>query len=304
MIAPFLLLACLDAPADSDTMAPPAGDPATVPLGGACSLSERVGGFEVSVNDLYSTAGGAVADAVLPISVLTPVATSSECTLYRRENPSCVPTCEPGQTCDFDGTCIDYPDNVDLGHVRVSGLVDPLDMVADSVGTTYFDTTLSHPVFEADTYVALTADAGLTLHGVGVETLQSASTAWVVGGDPLIVTWTPPSGLGRSTVEVRLTIDQHGLTPLSLVCEAEDDGELAVDPALVETLLTSGVTGYPNGRFSRHTLDHATTDAGCADLSIAYELVPDVTVDGHTPCDSHDDCPRGQLCNFVLETCE
>lgn len=304
MIALFLLVACPGPAPAGDDSPPASGDPATVALSGACPLAERVGGFEVSVNELYSTVGGAVADGVLPISVLTPVASAGECTLLRRENPSCVPTCEPGQTCDFDGTCIDYPDNLDLGHVRIDGLADPVDMTADPVGNTYFDTTLTHPVFTPDTYIELTTDSGITLHGVGVEPLLPTSTDWTIGVDPLVVTWAPPTGLGRSTVQVRLTIDQHGLTPLSLVCEAEDDGELAVDSGLITTLLEAGVTGYPNGRLSRHSLDRASTDAGCVDLAVSEELLPVVSVEGHTPCDSHDDCPRGQLCNFVLETCE
>ena len=304
MSALFLLVACSGPPPQGDTSSTPSGDAATVPLGGACPLAERVGGFEVSVNDLYSTIGGAVADGVLPISVLTPVASAGECTLLRRENPSCVPTCEPGQTCDFDGTCIDYPDNLDLGHVRIEGLEDPVDMTADPVGNTYFDTTLSHPVFMPDAYIELTTESGLTLHGVGVEPLVPTSTGWIIGVDPLVVSWAPPTGLGRSTVQVRLTIDQHGLTPLSLVCEAVDDGELTVDPTLVTTLREAGVTGYPNGRLSRRSLDRATLGSGCADLAVSFELLPEVSVEGHTPCDSHDDCPRGQLCNFVLETCE
>ncbi|MDP2308790.1 MAG: hypothetical protein Q8P18_22405 [Pseudomonadota bacterium] len=295
----------------SDSVNLPDGDPATITLAGACPLATRYGGFEIVVNDDYSTVSGAVADGVVPITVLVEAAREDaspgdSCVLLRRDNPYCEPTCDPGETCDFDGACLPYPANQDLGTIDVLGLREGVSMQPVVPGNTYFDTTLPHPVVDPDALVELRAAGapGFTLRGVGPEALVPSTLAWVIGGAPLALAWNAPTGLGRSTIELRLTVDQHGLTPLTLVCEFADDGTADIPPALVEELLVSGVSGYPNGRISRRTADKVAVGAGCADLVVGYEVLPNVTVDGHTACDSHDDCPSGQHCNFPLETCE
>jgi hypothetical protein len=312
-----LLLACHPAPDLVDSATRDSGasdtadsglDPATVPLGGACPLATRFGGFEVAMNEGYSTVGGAVADGVVPIAVLTEAAREGECVLLRRENPFCDPACDAGETCDFDGTCVPYPTNQDLGVVTLDGLAEPLALSPVAPGNTYFDTTLPHPVVAPDAAVALSAEGGpfgpFDLHGVGPEPLVVTTLDWVIGAGPLALAWDAPVGLGRSRVQLRLTVDQHGLTPLTLVCDLSDTGAAEVPESLMNELLISGVSGYPNGLLSRQTIDSTPVGAGCADLAVRYDVLPTVSVEGHTPCDGHDDCPFGQHCNFALETCE
>lgn len=277
-------------------------DPASVPLGGACPAETRFGGFEISAAEGYSTVGGSVADGVVPTSVPTEVATDGECRLLRRENPFCDPGCDAGEACDLDGTCVPYPENQDVGEVSVAGLAVDLRMTATPPSSTYFDTSVPHPVYEPDATIELVA-GDLTLHGVGPEELVSDTLDWTVGEGSLAVSWDPPVGIGRSTVELRLTVDQHGATPLSVVCDFADDGAGEVPEALIDALLDAGVTGWPNGMLTRRTADQAAYGAGCVELLVTRPVLATVTVSGHTPCDSFDDCPPGQFCDLVLETC-
>jgi hypothetical protein len=302
------------APADSaappaDSAEPPGGDPATVPLRGACALDQRWGGFSVEVGPDYSSVSGAVADGVVPISILTEVAVDGDCRLLRRENPRCEPACEPDEACGLDGACVPYPVNQDLGVVSLVGLSADLALEPVPPGTTYFNTTLPHPGVAADAWVQLTAPGGalgpLTLHGVGPEPLTGATLSWSIGDRPLDLTWTPPEGLGRARVQIRLMIDQHGNSPASLVCDTDDDGAATVPQAVIAELLRAGVSGFPSGTITRATVDSAPlAPGGCAELRLQTALLAEVTVDDHVPCDSHDDCPEGTLCNFALETCQ
>src|SRR5262245_23323940 len=82
-----------DADSDSDTdpfdVPDPVGDPATVELGGECPLETKYGSFAVQVLDIYSTVSGAIADGVVPITVLEEVGTGDSCKLLRRNNAFC-----------------------------------------------------------------------------------------------------------------------------------------------------------------------------------------------------------------------
>jgi hypothetical protein len=262
----------------------------------------------VAVNPLYSAVGGAVANGVLPAAVLTEAGREGDCALWRRENPFCDPACDAGEACDFDGSCISYPENQDLGRVRVAGLNEAVFMDAVQPGNSYYDPDLPQPVVSPDRLVELTTGGGafsaFTLHGVGAESLTLEPSEWVIGGGVLSLQWAPPVGLGRSEIFLRLTVDQHGLTPLSLECVLPDSGSAEIPASLVDPLLQAGVSGYPNALVSRRTMDRIELEEGCVDLSVSFDVAPEVAVEGHVPCDSHDDCPFGTRCNFALETCE
>jgi hypothetical protein len=285
------------------------GDPATVALGGACPLDQRWGGFGVDLGPRYSAVSGAVADGVVPITVLREGPREGDCVLLERENPRCDPPCGPSEACDFDGSCLPYPLNQDLGLVTLRGLAVPVRMAPTPPGTTYFDSAVPNPAVAPDALVQLEAPGGalgpLLLHGVGPEPLVSDTLAWVVGDGDLPLRWTAPVGLGRGQVEARLMIDQHGLSPYTLVCRFEDDGEAALPATLVRALTAAGVSGFPSGTLRRLTEDHrALHDGGCVDLTVSATQLATVEVEGHIPCDSLDDCPPGQLCNLALETCQ
>ncbi len=100
-------------------------------------------------------------------------------------------------------------------------------------------------------------------------------------------------------------IDQHGNSPVALLCTFADAGTGIVPGALIDQLLTAGVSGFPNGTLRRQTIDSTTLDAGCVELVVGLTREPEgVSVAGHVPCQSTADCPPGLTCNVPIETCQ
>lgn len=318
----LLLAACPGAPPDDTGTSPgedsgdsgvadPTGDPATIELAGACPLESRLGGFVVESNPDFSGVDGCVLDGVIPITVLTEVAAEGDCRLLRRENPFCDPACGSDQTCDLDGTCVAYPTGQEAGTVTIAGLVEPVSMAPAQPGNTYYDTSLATPAYAPGALIELVATggavAGFTLHGVGFEPLTLGESVWTIAtGTALPVTWSAPTAsVSRSTVQLTVNVDQHGVTPLFLTCDFVDDGAGEVPASLLDTFLSGGVSGYPNGRVERLTTDRADVGGGCVDLELKWVALPtEVSVDGHTPCDDPSDCPPGHLCDVETNTCE
>ncbi len=288
-------------------------DPATVPLAGSCPLDTRWGGFELtssSGRDSYATVSGMVSDGVVPITVLTALGSAEDCQLLRRENLFCDPACNPDQTCDFDGTCIPYPTTQELGTATMTGLLVPVVMEPVEPGFKYFNTSLPFPAFEAGSVITLTTTGGLyaplELHGVGVEPLVIPEGDMILQRDtPIAIRWTAPAGPVRSELYARITVDQHGVTPVQIACVTADDGELDVPAELVTQLIDLGVTGFPNGVVHRRTVDSAPVgDGGCAELVVNAPQELSIRVDGFVPCDDPSDCPDDQTCNLVTGLCE
>ena len=293
-----------DATADDDD-----GDPSTIPLAGPCDLEGRRGGFVVEAYGDYSIVDGTVEDGTVPISVLEQVAAGGDCRLMRRNNPFCDPPCEADETCDHDGTCIPYPEPVDLGTVTVGGLSADVSMDPVMPGYSYFDTSLPHPAFDPMALVTLRTTGGaldpFTLHGVGVHPLEVTGEGWIVDeGQPLAVGWTAPVGEARSTVDLRLNIDQHGISPVTIWCAFTDTGSAEIPVAVIDALVAAGVSGFPNGSLRRRTADSTVVGGGCVDLLVAAPRTVDVDVAGYIPCDGPEDCPDDLDCNEETGLCE
>lgn len=316
-----LMMACGEKDTDSATPPEPnptddsgqvisGEDPATVAMDGVCDLAEDYGGFVVEAYEEYSIVSGSIADGVVPITVLELIGSDGDCEVKRRNNPFCDPSCESGDTCDFDGNCITYPSNQDLGVVTVLGLPENVEMEAVVPGNTYFNTSLPHPAFSGGELIELQMPGGeygpVTLYGVGVEELSAFDKEWrVESGNDLIVTWDAPTGeIVRSEVTLRINIDQHGTSPSSVYCTFEDDGEGTVPSSVVQQLVEVGVSGFPSGLLVRRTADKAAAGDGCTDLEISSRRDVSVDVIGYTPCISDNDCPDGQTCNVEMQICE
>jgi hypothetical protein len=299
-----------DADSDTDTDADTGPDPATVPLAGGCALEDLYGGFVVESYEDYSIVDGDVSNGVVPVTILDPVGQEGDCTLLKRNNPFCDPACAPDETCDPVAGCIPYPEEQDLGTVTVDGLLEEVVMEPISPGFSYFDTTIPHIPYVPGDLITLTSTGAavepMQMYGVGVEPLEIPDTDFVLYRDQdLIFTWTAPGGPVRSTIYTRVTVDQHGLTPIQLTCVTEDDGEIAIPASLVTDLIDAGVTGFPNGLIIRQTVDSMTvlTD-GCVDFQVNSPREPNIRVDGFIPCTRDEDCPTGQTCNELIEICE
>lgn len=297
--------------APTDTIPGDAGplDPATVPLRGPCPQEERIGGFLVEVQELFSIVDGKVANGVDPNTVQEVVKTEGGCTLLRTEYPSCDPLCDPGFTCAKDLGCVPYPLQQDVGTVTITGLEKLVVMEPKPPSNSYFDTQLPQPAFQPGVALHLTSTAGwageLELFAVGSAPIEIVNPAWVVvEGEPLAFTWDPPPEGARTVVEVRVTLDQHGNTPVSLICDLPDTGAAQIPAPLIAELLSYGISGYPNARVSRRTVDSVSIPQGCIDFVAGAPRSPTVTVSGHYPCSKPDDCPPGLTCNLPIETCE
>ncbi len=281
-----------------------------VVLRGACAAAERVGGFSVSVEQDYSAFSGVVADGVVPITVHEPVGEGGGCVLLRRNNPICDPPCQPGTTCDFSGECIEYPTNHDVGTVSVDGLVQPVEVMPVMATFDYFDTTLMHPAFLPGVGITLAASGGdyspFTLHGEGVAMIEPASgMVTMKKGQALVLEWAVAgAGAGLGQIHVELTIDQHGNTPVKLVCDGADSGQLEVPSELIAQFVDFGISGFPSAQFYRQTVDSLDVGAGCVDFTVRSHRETLLAVEGHTPCNKPADCPDGQVCDIMIQTCK
>jgi hypothetical protein len=246
---------------------------------------------------------------VVPTAIPDVVADDGRCRLLERRNLACFPACVGMEACGESGTCIPFPRQVSVGEVNITGLTRATVMSPLMPGNSYLAPGATNPPYGVESPIVLSAAGDGTipafqLFGIGSEPLEAAPTWLLTPGSDLVIEWPAPTADVASTVLVELTIDQHGITPLSLSCELEDTGTATIPAATVDRLIASGVTGFPNGRITRRTADHIDLAIGCVDLVVGSPLAASVSVSGFTPCDEPTDCPEGQACNLALERCE
>lgn len=286
-------------------------DPSRVILDGPCPQESRVGGFKVEMNGTigYTAIDGVVRNGVPPASIADPTFEEAGCRLLRRRRLVCEPPCAPSQTCDVGATCIDAPLGQDQGQVTFAGLVAPVTLSPLPPGSTYFFTRLTHPGFADGDLIRLTSTAGylgaLELYGVGVSQVAPTEPLVVVTeGQPLALAWDAAAPDARSRVLVELTIDQHGLTPVTAVCDLPDTGSAVIPSAVVDGLVAAGVTGFPSGRVTRRTVDSVTVGAQCAEFVVSSVRDLQLEVTGFVPCISTADCPSGTTCTLAIQQCQ
>ena len=286
-------------------------DPSRVILDGPCPQESRVGGFKVEMNGTigYTAIDGVVRNGVPPASIADPTFEEAGCRLLRRRRLVCEPPCAPSQTCDVGATCIDAPLGQDQGQVTFAGLVAPVTLSPLPPGSTYFFTRLTHPGFADGDLIRLTSTAGylgaLELYGVGVSQVAPTEPLVVVTeGQPLALAWDAAAPDARSRVLVELTIDQHGLTPVTAVCDLPDTGSAVIPSAVVDGLVAAGVTGFPSGRVTRRTVDSVTVAGQCAEFVVSSVRDLQLEVTGFVPCISTADCPSGTTCTLAIQQCQ
>jgi hypothetical protein len=193
------------------------------------------------------------------------------------------------------------------GTLAVTGLVgDPL-TVEINAGTYYEVQQLPNPPFDPGARIQVSASGdqvpAFTLRGLGVEPLAVApGTAWVIrSGEPLEITWQGSDS--EELLHLVLTVDQHGASPVSVICDVPDVGSYMISAALVQTFLDYGVTGYPNAKLVRRSADHVASGAGCIELLVHSTRDGELSVEGHTPCSASDPCPAPLVCDVPTGTC-
>jgi hypothetical protein len=192
----------------------------------------------------------------------------------------------------------------------VAGTNPPVRITPFVPGYNYSNTAVANPPVTPDALVELRVPDSpwgpITLHAVGVTPLVASTDPLLIDTESdLLVTWTPPTGLDRSTVYFTVNIDQHGNSPILLSCEWPDTGSGSVPATLLEQLVNAGVTGFPSALITRHTADRVDVGPdGCMDLEVTSPRPMSVRVDGFTPCNGPGQCPPPQECNLLNEICE
>src|SRR5205823_475539 len=83
----------------------------------ACDPAAAVGGFTVSLADMYTAVSGSIAERPRPVSSETLEAKDGACQLVVRHGLFCDPPCNGGQLCTQGGVCAPEPRNLDVGDV-------------------------------------------------------------------------------------------------------------------------------------------------------------------------------------------
>lgn len=273
---------------------------------GACAVSARLGRFSVERQKDFGVVQGTILDGIVPTSIPEVVTEQDGCKLLRRRNLGCSPACSSSETCGEDGKCIPYPRQISVGDVTIAGLTKAVSMAPQQPGAVYFAPGQDNPPFSPLARVELEAAGSAEMKAFqlfargSVPLLESPS--WVLQeGKALELSW--PTGTEATSIGIELTIDQHGSSPLSLTCELADTGSGKVPAELIDQLITSGVSGFPNGRIQRRSVDHVDAKLGCIELSVGSTLAARVRVAGFTPCKSDADCPSGTTCDLAQERC-
>ncbi|MFO0553949.1 MAG: hypothetical protein U0271_36545 [Polyangiaceae bacterium] len=284
------------------------GTPLIEPQGACPAADTQVGRFVVERQPQFGVVQGTVSEGVVPTSIPDVLSEDGTCRVLKRRTLSCIPACTGAETCGEGGQCIPFPRQISVGDVSITGLTKPTEMSPQQPGNTYFAPGADNPPFTPGSAVVLTATgadpiAGFQLVGRGSTPLTDSPTWVLEHGVALSVTW-PASSDTDTQVEIDLSIDQHGLSPLSLSCVFDDTGSAEIPSALVDQLIDSGVSGFPNGRIYRRTADHVDIDPGCVELLVGSPVSANVSVKGHTPCMDSTDCTPPETCNLDLEQCE
>jgi len=304
----FFMMSC-------DTTMPPSGEAQTKTDGGSlpdelrgpCSFDKKNGVFEVSIADSYSSIGGQVASGVVPSSIPHEKLVVNECRLLQKINPECTPACESGEACNLDGECIPYPKNQNAGVITVEGLQEKVTM--NPLDALNYFVQVSHPIFLEGSEISLTSTKGyageIKLYGEGVKALEVKDDQWTLAkGEPLTVNWTPPAAGSKSRILINMNVDQHGSSPYRIYCDVEDTGSYVIPAQVIDELMKAGISGFPNGRLTRRTVDSVKDKTSCIEFIVSSPVDVEVRVDGVTPCNSDKDCPSGQVCNMVSHLCE
>ncbi|MBW2276843.1 MAG: hypothetical protein JRF63_05080 [Deltaproteobacteria bacterium] len=239
-------------------------------LAGPCDFDDKVGWFKVEHHDLYSAVTGEVSDGVVPAAIPQSQEIEGDCILLQKLNPVCDPPCEPGFTCDFDGECIPYPSKLHVGAVVVEGLTTEVVMTPNGQND-YFDTSVDSPPFTDGSEITLGAAGNETeafaLDAFGVEVLAMPDNEWIMfDGEPLEIFWTPSDGEGR--ILATFNVDQHGNSPMTMVCDLDDTGTATVPAGLIGLLFDYGISGFASGHLYRRTIDSTQIDVGCVELEV------------------------------------
>lgn len=280
------------------------------PSGEVCANDERAGSFSLRLSGGDRTLfSGAISDGVAPTGLNREIASEGACQLL---GPLvCSTACASGTACAGDDMCAPLPMKQSAGAITVTGLLVPVEVMANGITGEYSKTILDpYPAFEPGAAIALSAAGAtipaFTLRGWGVPELETPlSTINVSSGSPVPLTWeTAGVNTEHSEIFISFSVNVHGATTGWIECTVPDTGSFDLPAGLVSDLIDLGLSGFPRMTITRRSADSTALSAGdCVDFEVASQVTIELTVDGLVSCNDDTDCPEGQMCTPEL-ACE
>ncbi len=274
-----------------------------------CAEADRVGSLEITLEDGFTSVQGQIYNGVVPGYIQMVSASEGTCRLLRPRSLRCEPSCEVGTTCGEDGACVPQPEAVSVGSISVTGLAEPVELMAGPPVFYYTHRgSLPHPAFGLGDVISMSATGAdevmaFELQGRGIESLIIQDEALPLEeGTASTIRWTAPSEASEAMVHLVLSIANHGGTPGQIDCEVPDTGEFTFPMALTDALLNLGYSGFPAVWLTRRTVDSVPTSLGCVQFVVQSNAALDISIPGLISCSSDQDCPEGQSCGPEL-TC-
>jgi hypothetical protein len=253
-----------------------------------CDRSNTLGKFRI----ITSQSGGSFVGKYLAgpdPRVPMPILVDGPCTLYKYVAPDdCPLACTETTFCQSDGSCLGFPERLDVGTLSLIGVNPAFDASPDDKGLYY---SLGEFVdwLPPDVKATLSAAGGsgippFELSARGIEPLPANKVTFQVSkGDAFSVYWEPAKSPSEVMVMVHLDIDYHALVSPYVECVAPDaQGKIVVPATIMEKLYGLGYSGlstYPElDRLVRFTRNEKVVGSGCAELSVVSEQVLVVTI--------------------------
>jgi Cys-rich repeat protein len=127
-------------------------------------------------------------------------------------------------------------------------------------------------------------------------------TITLESGKPFTLTWTP-SSVPSSRITVFLDLSHHGGSKGRVLCDAPDTGSLQIPGALLESLMSLGVTGYPRALFTRVLTGSTPVGSGQAELKLYSDRDYVAEIPGLVSCETDADCTSPEICQVPGQMC-
>jgi len=257
----------------------------------------------------YTSLVGKIYDGPTPESIVwEETDTIEDCRLLKPRVPFCESSCDGGAICVEDNVCMEYPDAVNGGKIKVSGMKTVSgnsEIQIEPVANSYQipgDVSLEFPAFSEESEVTISLEEGSVVPGFsvtanGISPLKFTSDFLDLSySEPLKLIWEKAADGGGSIIEVVLDISHHGGTKGKILCLTADDGSAEIASSLMGKLLDLGVSGFPTIKVVRKSSGSDQLSNSKIELFITSTVEKEVLIEGLVSCWSDEDCPDGMKC--------
>lgn len=263
---------------------------------------------KTSTDPGYTSLTGKVYDGVTPATVVWDLVTSAAgCDLMKPRAPFCSTPCASGGVCVEDEQCAAYPTAQDLGAVTVKGL--GADFSVKAIANAYQlpgDLTLPFPPADEGADVSVNVTAGafgpFAIRSSMVAPLAASGALSLESGKALKLGWASPGNASAARMHIKVDISHHGGSKGKIECDVADSGSFEVPAALVGSLVSLGVAGFPSVELSRVATGSAAIAPGKVTFQVLSTVSLDLAVPGVQSCHEDTECPTGKPCKQDL-TC-